>query len=470
MQPQHFQFGGGASQTTLHPLVALGMSVAIILILLLPRKKAVVPFLLTFFTIPVEQVLVFGGVHLTVLRILILTVLIRMVSFRGSSSQRRFVGGFNALDKVVVLWSISALIIFSLQWMEVQAFIKCLGDLVESLGGYMAARFLIFDRDTVRRTIKILAVIFVIQGACMTREQFTHQNIYSFLGALPPDIRDGHVRSQGVIGSLYGGVFAAVSIPLFIWLWSEGKSRLAAYAGFAGATAMVITSHASTSVGTYLASLVALGFWPLRKQMRVVRWVIVAILVGLHVVMHGPVWSLLEHIDLTGGSSSYHRYLLLDNCIRHFGEWWLLGYKHYGEWGFVMWDVCNQFVLDAVRGGLLTLILNIAIFSRSFSSVGVARRHVDGDHRQEWFLWCLGSSLFANLVASFGINYMVQLLMGLFPLLAFISVARFEASKATNRRVYAPASMQSESVPQTVTLALPPNDSTERMWPGLFEA
>ena len=384
MEPDHLRFGGGAADTVLHPLVAVWMLIAIVLILVLPRNKAITPFLLAFFTIPVGQVVVLGGVHFTVLRILILTVLVRMAAFRGSSSEGRFAGGFNTLDRVVVLWSLSTVIIFSVQWMEMQALIKSLGDLVESLGGYLAVRFLIPDREAVRRTIKVLAAICVIQGACMVSEQFTRQNVFGFLGAPAPTIREGHIRSEGVMGTLYGGVFAGVLIPLFLWLWTEGKSRMAACAGLAGATAMVFASHASTSGLAYAASLVGLGFWPLRKRMRLVRWGIVAILVGLHLVMHGPVWSLIEHIDLTAGSSSYHRYMLVDNCIRHFGDWWLLGYKFYNEWGFCMYDLCNEFVGVAVRGGLVTLVCFIAIYSRSFGAIGTARKHVNGDRRQEW--------------------------------------------------------------------------------------
>ena len=92
--------------------------------------------------------------------------------------------------------------------------------------------------------------------------------------------------------------------------------------------------------------------------------------------MHGPVWSLIEKIDLTGGSSSYHRYMLVDNCIRHFGDWWLIGYKNYGDWGLDMWDLCNQFVVNALTGGLVTLVLYLTIFKRSFRAIGIARKRV----------------------------------------------------------------------------------------------
>jgi hypothetical protein len=407
------------------------MLIAIVLILILPRNKAITPFLLAFFTIPLGQVLVLGGVHFTMLQILILTVLARMVAFKNGSSEEKLPGGFNTLDKVVVFWSLSALFMFCLQFMEIQAWIKGVGDFLDTLGGYLAVRFLISDRETLRRTVMVLAAICLIQGTCMMSEQFTHQNVFAFAGGHAPTIRDGHVRSEGALGSLYAGAFAGALIPLFLWLWVEGKSRMAAFAGFAGATAMVIASHASTSWMAYGGSLVGLGFWPLRRQMRLVRWGIVAMLVGLHLVMHGPVWSLIEKVDLTGGSSSYHRYMLVDNCIRHFGDWWLIGYKYYGNWGFDMWDLCNQFVAVALTGGLITLVLFVAIYKRGFGAIGTARTHVEGDFRQECLLWCLGSALFANVVASFGINYMVQLMMCFSALLACISVATYAAMQPT---------------------------------------
>jgi hypothetical protein len=470
MQPKNFQFGGGAAGTVLHPLVAVAMLVAIVLILVLPRRKAIAPFLLAFFTIPVGQVLVLGGVHFLMHQILIFTVLGRMVAFRGSSSERRFAGGYNALDKVVVAWSLSAFVIFSLQWMEMQAVIKSLGDLVISLGGYLAVRFLIPDREAAGHTIKVLAATCVILGACMFREQSTGQNVFGFLGGLTPEIREGHVRAAGTMGALASGAFAAVLIPMFVWLWSEGKSRISACAGLAGATAMVFASHSSTSWLAYGAGLLGLGFWPLRKQMRLVRWGLVAILVGLHLVMNGPVWSLIEKIDLTGGSSSYHRYMLVDNCIRHFGEWWLVGTANYSDWGFMMFDVCNQFVLAAVRGGLVTLILYITIYKRSFGALGTARRRVEGDRSEEWFPWCLGAALFATVVSSFGINYTIPLMLCLFPLLACVSVAAIQAKQTAILRAEASTEVQSAPSSGPEGSALPVNEASETTLHHLFEA
>src|SRR5271167_1628235 len=99
MAPEHLRFGGGAGETAIHPLVAVYLLIAILLILSLPRGKAIAPFLLAFFTIPIGQVVVLGGFHFTVLRILILAGLARMAFSPGSSSEGRFAGGFNGVDK-----------------------------------------------------------------------------------------------------------------------------------------------------------------------------------------------------------------------------------------------------------------------------------------------------------------------------------------------------------------------------------
>ncbi len=424
------------------------MLIAIVMILTLPRHKAITPFFLAYFTIPVGQVLVLAGIHFTMHQILIFTVLARMAGFRGA--ERRFAGGFNALDRVAVLWALSSFIIPCVQWMEMPTVIRCLGDLVIDLGGYLAVRFLIPDREALRRTVKVLAVICLIQGVCMVSEQFTQQNVFGFAAGAWPQMREGHIRSEGAMGTLYGGTMAGALIPLFLWLWTEAKSRMAVGAGIAGATAMVFASHASTSWMAYGAALLGLGLWPLRKQMRLVRFGLVATLVGLHLVMHGPVWSLIEKIDLTGGSSNYHRYMLVDNCIRHFGDWWLIGYRYYGSWGFDMWDLCNQFVVAALTGGLVTLILFIMIYSRGFGAIGTARKQVEGDRHQEWLLWCLGSALFTYVVASFGINYMVHLTMIFFSLLVCVSVATFEAKRLAEVKVETLDNSHLASVPNLV--------------------
>lgn len=432
MTPKNLAFGGGAGETMLHPLMALWMLIAVVLIFTTPRNKAIAPFLIAFFTTPVTQVVLIGPLHFPILRILILTGLVRMAR-DGKTSGGKFPGGFNGIDRVVVSWAVSALVVVSLQWMDPQGLIKFVGDFLDSLGGYLVVRYFITDREAIKRAIKALGVVCLIQGLCMVSEQFTHQNVFGIFGENAPTFRNGKIRSEGGMGTLFGGTFAGVQIPLFIWLWSEKEYRLGAATGLLGATMMVWASHASTSWLGYASGLLGLSFWVLRKQMRILRWALVATLVALHLAMKGPVWSLIAKIDLTGGSSSYHRYYLVDNCIRHFSDWWFLGYRYYGIWGYDMWDLCNQFVVAALTGGLITLVFFVLIYSRGFGLVGKRVNQKKVGRKQAWLLWCLGATLFANVVASFGINYMIQLQVMLFVLISCISVGALEIEKTVVR-------------------------------------
>src|SRR5271154_1238638 len=122
MEPEHWRFGGGAAETMLTPAVAVGMLIIIALIFTLPRNKVITPFLLGCFTIPLGQVVVLGGLHFTVLRILIIAALIRRL-ISGASPLGKFPGGFSGVDRMVILWAVSLQTLLTLQFMEMQAFI-----------------------------------------------------------------------------------------------------------------------------------------------------------------------------------------------------------------------------------------------------------------------------------------------------------------------------------------------------------
>jgi len=152
---------------------------------------------------------------------------------------------------------------------------------------------------------------------------------------------------------------------------------------------------------------------------------IVFTLVGLHLVMHGPVWSIVEKIDLTGSSSSYHRYMLIDNWVRHFGDWWFIGTKDNGSWGFDMWDL---------RTSTLHILFRRVCWPSPFSSRLSRRRFQDWEShgispraivRSNGSSVSWRQSVFARH-RIFGINYMDQMQFAWFALLAIISAAVLE--------------------------------------------
>jgi hypothetical protein len=125
---------------------------------------------------------------------------------------------------------------------------------------------------------------------------------------------------------------------------------------------------------------------------------------------------------LTGSSSGYHRYQLVDQFIRRFSDWWLLGTNGNAKWGWDMWDLANQYVAVGETSGLLPFVCFLATIIFGFQQIGRARRAAP-DRKSELFLWALGAALFSNVVAFFGISYYDQTIVAWYLLLAMIPAA-----------------------------------------------
>jgi len=122
-------------------------------------------------------------------------------------------------------------------------------------------------------------------------------------------------------------------------------------------------------------------------RMRLIRWSVAGVLITLHLVMQAPVWALIARIDLMGGSSGYHRFELVNQTILRFREWWLVGTTNQAAWGWDMWDNIDWYVAQCTSGGLLTLILFVAVIVYGFKRIGKARKEAEtaGDGSREFF-------------------------------------------------------------------------------------
>jgi hypothetical protein len=422
-------FGGGVAESAAHPLALGVLAAAGILILTLPRKHVIAPFLLAVFLVPMGNVVVVGGVHVTPVRILVLAGWVRAALTVLSGRTSLLSSGWNTIDAAVLCLASSKTLAFLLLWREVPALINQFGVLWSTLGVYFLLRFLIRSDEDILRTVKLFVLIAVANGASMAYEHFTRHDLFGvILGGVTPlsDVRDGKIRSQGAFAmSILAGTFAATLIPLMFWLWKSGRAKGSAAAGCVFTSVMVATTGSSTPLLGYLAAIVGLCFWPLRAKMRMVRRAIVVALVCLQLAMKSPIWFLLNHVNVIGASSGYGRSLLIDTCVRHFGDWWLLGIKSTASWGWDMEDLCDQYVAEAATGGLIAFIFFIVMIKRAFGALGAARKTIAGDRRQEALLWSLGGTLFAYLVAFFGISLWDQTQVAWLSLFAMVGAASF---------------------------------------------
>jgi hypothetical protein len=421
-------FGGGSAETALHPLALAILAIAVLLMWLLPRKYVIVPFLVAAILVPLQQQAVLGGLHFMVLRIVLLCAWLRVAAdlLRG----RRLLGqGVATTDMVFAAWVLTGVVTYTLLWADPGAFINRLGFLYNAFGIYFLLRYLLRDRDDVLRMVRVFAVICAVLAVLMTIEQITGRNLLSIFG-MPAEveIRAGRIRSQASFAhSILAGTCGAILMPLFVGLWSVRKWRVYAVTGMVAATVMTLMSASSTPVAAYIAGIVGLCFWPLRRYMAAVRWGLIGTIVGLHLVMKAPVWALIGRIDLAGGSTSWHRYALVDNFIRRFGEWWLIGTRDNANWGFDMWDSVNWYVSSGITGGVVGLALFVAIIALSFRTVGRFLKRRDTGAGPKSFAWCLGASLFAASVAFLGISFFDQSIVFWYALLA--SIVTFEGAK-----------------------------------------
>jgi hypothetical protein len=422
---RNFKVGGGASASWMDPIVFAMLLIAILLMWLLPRKYVVVPFLLVVFLTPFGQQLYVSGLHLFAYRLLIMCGWIRLLFNKISSKTEIASGEFNSIDKVFLLWGVFRASATFLEFLDTPALVNQCAFLIDSLGGYFLLRSLIRDEEDIARVVSTFAVIVSVFALTMTNERLAGLNLFGYLGGrFSPFIRDGVIRSQGTfLGPIPAGTFGASLFCLFSWLWWSGRSRVMGIVGMIGSVVMVVTSASSTPVLGVLAGILAIALWPLRRNMRAVRWTIVIVLVLVHLVMKAPVWMLIARVDLVGGSSGYHRAALIDNCIRHFSDWWLIGVQSTAYWGFEMWDQANQFVAEAAGGGLATLVCFVLMVSRSFGRLGTARRLARHHREREWMFWLLGSTLFSYVVSFFGISFNDQSSYAWFALLAIICAA-----------------------------------------------
>lgn len=424
----NLRFGGGVSGTVLNPAVALIILLTGVLMCCRSQKKAIVPFLLTSFLVPSDQVLVLGGLHFPLLRILIAFGMIRIFMVLGLAKGKALAGGLNSIDKSLILLSLTSAVAGVLLFQNTQIITSELGELYTAFGAYFFLRCFIRDHEDVVRAIRVLALIAAVVGGVMIFERLMNGwNPYALLGgaraqAYAADMaRDGRIRAVGSFAQpIVAGTFGAVVVPLFIGIWlTEKRYRRTAVMGIVGAMAMVFTCNSSTPLVGVQAGLLGLCLWPMRNMMRAIRWAIALTLVSLHMFMKAPVWHLIARVDLSGGSASYHRYLLIDSCIRHFGDWWLIGTNSNADWGWHMFDTANQYVDYAIRGGVLGLTCFIAIMVYGFKYLGTARK-VATDKRQALFFWALGSALLAHVMSFLGTAYWDQSIVGWYALLAFI--------------------------------------------------
>jgi len=385
------------------------------------RRLAVLAVFASVCYVTQGQAVTVAGFNFFAHRIILLAGFIRIVA-RGELRAVRF----NRIDWIMLICAIISTIVPIIRlgvWKEQ------VGGAYNVLLAYFLFRCLVRDLEEVEQLLPKLAILILPLALCMTFESLTKTNPFNIMGGqLSGWERAGRLRCFGSFRSPHTvGIFGATLMPLFIWLFLRRPLRGVAIAGLIGASVITYTSNSSDPLMAYLSGLVGLAFWPLRKNMRRVRWGIVVLLVVLAFSMKAPIWYLMSKVsDITGGDGWYRSYLM-EQCFNHMSDWWLLGTENTGEWAVThMWwggvDLCNMYVSSAAGGGLAELVLFILMLVWCFSALGKALKKTEETLPQSAeLLWCFGSVLFAHVCAFFSNTYHDQLFVIWWGFLAMIS-------------------------------------------------
>lgn len=383
------------------------------MILLLPRRGAVLGMMLAVCYVTQGQQFDVFGFHFTVIRVALLAGLTRVLT-HGESKQL----APTAIDRSVVAYTVALISISTVRVGNSAEFVFQLGCAFDILLSYFVFRCLITSAADVEEVLSALAWFIIPLAVLMCREATGALNIFSVFGGVPEyaEVREGHVRCMGPFRSpITAGSFGASLALLYLALFLRGLRRQTALTGLLASLAIMITSHSSGPLLAFGGGLAALTFWRLRAEMRAVRWGIAVTLVGLHLAMKAPVWFLIAKVsDLTGGGG-YHRSALIDQFIQNFRSWALLGTSDSGKWMATQLadgtaDITNAFVCAGVNAGVVGLFLFLSIFVKGFQLVGRARQAAAAaeDSVAEWLVWALGGVLFAHALNLISVTYFDQ--------------------------------------------------------------
>jgi hypothetical protein len=423
-------------QTTLHSVGVAALCVSAILVFILPRRYAAVPLLAMAALIPSAQRIVVLDLDFTYLRVLLLCGVLR-VFLRDEA--RSF--AWRPIDKVFLAW---CLVSFTMPLFRVGTYgleTRC-GYLYDAVGTYFLFRLLVRDWADVQRLASAAALLSIPLAIAFLVENSTQRNIFSVFGGVPEitRVREGRFRCQGPYShAILAGCFWAVLLPLIAarW-WHSARGRVEATLGLVSCLVIIVCCASSTPVGGAAAALVGgLAFF-LRRHMRAARWGVLLGVVGLHLVMKAPVWHLIGRVSAVGGSTGHHRYELIDRAIHRFPEWALLGTNSTAHWGLGLFDVTNQFVMQAVVGGLLNLVLFVALLALCFQAAGRLWQKSSNDPAKVALAWALGVSVFVHISNFIGVTYFGQTTILLYMIPALLGSLAYSATArpalAANRR------------------------------------
>jgi hypothetical protein len=423
-------------RTMAHPIGVVALLVCCSLILFSKKHFVVPAILILIFVIPSAQRILILSIDFSFLRIAILVALLR-AQLKGDQSQIRH----SKPDKLILIWMVWSVIAYGLLNQSFGSVATRAGYMVDAVGAYFVGRIYITSWEDIRRITKFIGYASIPVAAVFLIERSTGRNMFSVFGGINEYtlVRDGKLRCQGPFSHpIMAGQFWAATLPWFIAIWNRKEmSRALLAIMVASIMFIIINTTSSTPVMAVVLCLAGAVFFSYRNALPALRWLAVLVLLMAQIVMEKGAAHLIARVNVFSGSTGWHRYHLIDEAKNHIGEWWLFGTRSTEHWGAGLEDVTNQYILEAVRGGLLGLVLFVAFLFALFKVVGTALRGC-GTDSDRWVYWSAGVVLFVHMFSFLSASYFGQMVASFFLYaggIAGISTFRFSDRETPKTKV-----------------------------------
>ncbi len=415
-------------ENVLHPAGIALTVLMMVALLAVPRKYMTAPMIVAACLLTTEQRVVVAGLDFTALRVLTCIGLFR-VAVAGDLWKIRL----NRMDWCFLGYLLSGAFFYVARELSLSSLAYRSGVMLDGMGAYFLFRGVVENSNRVKGVCLQMAVACILLGVFMIVELGSGRNVFHVFGGVSEFsiVRDGAVRAQAAFSHpIMAGTFGATSFSLCVGIARCGRGRLfVGSLGAIGAVMLCIAAHSSGPVIALAMGLLSIALWQVRGYLRPLVWSISGLLLILHLVREKPVWHLIGRLSELVGGTGYHRYMLIDAFVQNWREWFVRGVASTAHWGWGLQDVTNQYVLEGVRGGALTLAFFVATLVFAFRAVGAGRRIAAklpglgraARVREEFFVWMLGVCLVTHCVSWISVSYFGQMSMFFYLELAMIS-------------------------------------------------
>lgn len=411
------------NQTTVHPVGLAVLGSLSLATLLVTRRYLLLPLLMLACVVPQGQRVVVASLDFNFIRIILLVGISR-VFMRAEWVHIKP----KALDKIVVAWVVVGAIGNIMQVGAFAAVVYRLGLAFDILGIYFMCRVAFRDWKDVDRATTCLALMACVSFFFFFVEKNTGRNMFAIMGGVPAftGMREGKLRTQGpFVHAILAGCFWAVLLPMVAAKVLRRDPWQKAIGAVGGLAILSIVLFCASSTPLIVLGCNGLGciVYFFRTHMRLIRWGTFLGLFSLHLYMKQPVWHLIARIDVVGGSTGYHRYKLIQSSIDNFQEWWMCGIPSTAHWGYFMFDITNQYILEGVRSGIVAMLAFIWVLVYAFKHVGETWPQVQRNSYLSLLSWALGVSIYShmNVFLAVSISHSGQSLLAILFVLAGIA-------------------------------------------------